>query len=121
MSTHHSFAVPASHPALPGHFPGMPVVPGVVVLERVLEAAERDSGPLTLSGLRQVKFHAPLRPDETADVMLEFTPGMLKFTVTRRGQVITQGSFLARNSFVAQGSFASGAGAGGAEGGAGPG
>jgi 3-hydroxymyristoyl/3-hydroxydecanoyl-(acyl carrier protein) dehydratase len=37
MSERHeaTFAVPASHPSLPGHFPGAPVVPGVVVLDLV--------------------------------------------------------------------------------------
>ena len=40
------FVIAADHPSLPGHFPGQPVVPGVVVLERVLEAIESGHGPL---------------------------------------------------------------------------
>ena len=34
------FSIPHDHPSLPGHFPGRPIVPGVVMLERVLEAIE---------------------------------------------------------------------------------
>ena len=32
--------IDADHPSLPGHFPGRPLVPGVVVLEQVLRAVE---------------------------------------------------------------------------------
>ena len=34
------FVVAPDHPSLPGHFPGRPLVPGVVLLDRVLEAIE---------------------------------------------------------------------------------
>ena len=40
------FTIPADHPALPGHFPGQPIVPGVVVLDRVVEVIEAGHGPL---------------------------------------------------------------------------
>ena len=39
------FTVPHDHPSLPGHFPGRPVVPGVVLLDRVLAAIEAAHGP----------------------------------------------------------------------------
>jgi len=65
------FAIDADHPALPGHFPGRPVVPGVVVLDRVLAAIEAAHGPLAALRLPQVKFVRPLLPGETARVELE--------------------------------------------------
>ena len=40
-----NFVIESDHPALPGHFPGRPVVPGVVVLDRVLAAIESAHGP----------------------------------------------------------------------------
>jgi len=90
-----TFTVPASHPSLPGHFPGTPVVPGVVVLDYVLAATEswRQRG-VRVSALRQVKFHAPLLPQERADVALDTDGDALRFQVTRDGQLIAQGSFV---------------------------
>lgn len=96
MSERHqtSFSVPADHPSFPGHFPGTPVVPGVVVLDLVLKTTElwRQS-PVNVTGLRQVKFHAPLRPAELVEVILELEGNALAFRVTRGEQMIAQGIF----------------------------
>jgi 3-hydroxymyristoyl/3-hydroxydecanoyl-(acyl carrier protein) dehydratase len=54
----------ANHPTLQGHFPGAPLVPGVVILDEVLAALiewRRDS---QLAGIRLVKFLAPLTPEQ---------------------------------------------------------
>jgi 3-hydroxyacyl-[acyl-carrier-protein] dehydratase len=89
-----AFTIPADHPSLPGHFPGSPVVPGVVVLDHVLKAAESwRQGRVRVTGLKQVKFHAPLLPSERANVALEMETGALRFEVTRATQVIAQGTF----------------------------
>ena len=96
MSERHqaTFTVPASHPSLPGHFPGAPVVPGVVVLDLVLRAAsEWQRRLVSVSGLKQVKFLAPLLPEERADVALEVSGDALNFRVTRAEHVIAQGTF----------------------------
>jgi len=86
------FVVPAGHPCLRGHFPGRPVVPGVVVLDRVLAAAEGLLGEVP-AGLRlpQVKFVRPLLPDEPARLRLEPARGAdgglrVKFRVALRGR-----------------------------------
>ena len=64
------FSVPHAHPALPGHFPGNPVVPGVLLLDRVLSLLEAIDGPRPGLRLPQVKFLQPLLPGQEARVEL---------------------------------------------------
>ena len=85
------FFVPSDHPSLPGHFPGRPVVPGVVVLDPVLDAIEALHGPLRNVRLPQVKFVQPLLPGERADVLLEGDEGRWRFRIMRDGQPIASG------------------------------
>ncbi|WP_147652898.1 beta-hydroxyacyl-ACP dehydratase [Vulcaniibacterium gelatinicum] len=81
-----SFAVAPDHPCLPGHFPGRPVVPGVLVLEHVLEAIEAEHGPLPDGlALPQVKFLQPLLPGEPAEVTLDGAAPRWRFRVLRTG------------------------------------
>lgn len=68
------FTIPADHPSLPGHFPGRPVVPGVLVLRRVFAAIEAVHGPLPAPRLPQVKFVRPLLPEQPAWVELDALP-----------------------------------------------
>lgn len=65
------FIIPADHPCLPGHFPGQPIVPGVVVLDRVLAAIEAQHGALGALRMPQVKFLQPLLPEQTARIELQ--------------------------------------------------
>ena len=86
--------IASDHPSLAGHFPGMPLVPGVVLLDRVLEAAEsRLGGPLRIAGLAQAKFLSPLRPGERAHCSLEIDLARLRFRVEHGGRLVAQGAF----------------------------
>lgn len=86
------FLIDHDHPCLPGHFPGHPLVPGVVVLEQVLHAVCEDSGlPLGALRLPQVKFLAPLYPGQQARVQLQGQRPRWKFTVEHAGQLLVRG------------------------------
>lgn len=90
-STHAEFVIPPDHPALPGHFPGNPVVPGVVLLDEVRAAAAAWLGEAPITGLPQVKFVAPLLPGQRADIGLELVDRSLRFTVSHAGQPLASG------------------------------
>lgn len=92
-----TFTVPHDHPCLPGHFPGRPVVPGVVILDHVLDAIERGHGPLEADvRMPQVKFMLPLLPGETATVVLEsLASGHWRFRVLSGEAVLASGEVCA--------------------------
>ena len=60
----------ANHPALPGHFPGEPLVPGVVILDEVLAALIEWRQDSQLTEIRMVKFLAPLPPEQAFTISL---------------------------------------------------
>ena len=85
------FSIPSDHPSLPGHFPGRPIVPGVLLLERVLEAVEASAGPQPALRLPQVKFARPLLPGQTATVQLEGAAPRWRFRVLRGDELLASG------------------------------
>ena len=64
MTFEASRIIHANHPTLPGHFPGAPLVPGVVILDEVLAALIEWRQDSQLTGIRLVKFLAPLTPEQ---------------------------------------------------------
>jgi 3-hydroxyacyl-[acyl-carrier-protein] dehydratase len=86
--------IPKDHPALPGHFPGAPVVPAVVMLDYLVRAAEREWGrALPLMGMPQVKFVSPLLPEQRALCALQMEGPRLIFSIEHSGRVIARGAF----------------------------
>jgi 3-hydroxymyristoyl/3-hydroxydecanoyl-(acyl carrier protein) dehydratase len=63
-----TLSVDASHPSLAGHFPGAPVVPGVLLLGLVVAQFEAQYPMLQVSGIRRLKFIRPLFPDQLLTV-----------------------------------------------------
>jgi 3-hydroxyacyl-[acyl-carrier-protein] dehydratase len=83
-----------THPALAGHFPGNLVVPGVVILNEIVQVTEawlhwaRD--PLSVTS---VKFMRLLRPSESFTLLLErLSEGTVSFAVLRGEDRIAAGT-----------------------------
>ncbi len=83
--------VPVDHPSLAGHFPGQPTVAGVLLLDRVLDAAQDWLGPAATPGLPHAKFLRPLQPGSPAEAVLQWQAGALRFRVEQAGRVLAQG------------------------------
>jgi 3-hydroxymyristoyl/3-hydroxydecanoyl-(acyl carrier protein) dehydratase len=90
--------VPASHPALPGHFPGRPIVPGVLLLDAVLEAVRAAHG--TPAMLVRAKFAAPVLPETEVEVTLtpRERPGRVAFTCRAAGSIVLHGEVACRTA-----------------------
>jgi 3-hydroxyacyl-[acyl-carrier-protein] dehydratase len=85
--------VPEDHPALPGHFPGRPVVPGVLLLDAVLRAL-RDAKAGRPVRLLRAKFAAPVLPGMDVEIELApraAAPGRFAFTCRAGGIVVLLG------------------------------
>lgn len=77
------------HPAFAGHFPGQPLLPGVVLLSEVLEVLLREA-PAALGDqprVSAVKFLAAVRPGASLEVRWS-APGepRLRFEVWRHAE-----------------------------------
>jgi len=87
-----TFVVAESHPALPGHFPGRPVVPGVVLLDRVAALIER-AWAARVCGLTQAKFLRPLLPGQVAQIHIDDDgSASVRFRIEHAHAVIASGS-----------------------------
>lgn len=63
MSNCAELRVAASHPCLLGHFPGNPIVPGVLILDLVAKHILAKYPASRIRGFPQVKFLSPLAPE----------------------------------------------------------
>lgn len=94
MKTVSPLLIRADHPSFAGHFPGNPIVPGVVLLDEALQAiglaVEED---LSACRINAVKFLSPARPGETLTVAHETAAdGAIRFDITAADRKIATGS-----------------------------
>lgn len=85
------FVVPSEHPCLAGHFPDKPVVPGVLLLDRVIALIEAEHGPLQASGLPQAKFLSALLPEQAARIELTGAAPRWGFKIWRDQTLLASG------------------------------
>lgn len=84
--------VPADHPAFAGHFPGQPILPGVVLIDGALRAARERQPEVRAWTIAQAKFLRPVRPGDLLRLGLsELAGGGVAFAFEREGQTVASG------------------------------
>jgi 3-hydroxyacyl-[acyl-carrier-protein] dehydratase len=86
--------IPAEHPSLPGHFPGAPIVPAVVILDEVGAAVAEWRANSRLAGIPLAKFLSPLQPGQTFTICLSLandTAGEINFRCRTEERLIAEG------------------------------
>jgi len=88
-----TFTIDARHPALAGHFPGSPVLPGVVLLDETVRVIEQENGGgATRWTVGAAKFLKPVQPGETLTLEHEPLPnGSIRFAVSSGGRPVAAG------------------------------
>jgi len=87
-------AITADHPSLPGHFPGAPLVPGILILDEVRAALLDWQKDYELAAIRRVKFLQPLKPGQQFTIYFSANnddPSELNFCCRLEGRVIAEG------------------------------
>jgi 3-hydroxyacyl-[acyl-carrier-protein] dehydratase len=86
------FSISRDHPCLPGHFPGRPVVPGVVLLQATLTAILRHYSATRVAELDAVRFITPVLPEQEVEIGL--TPvgsDLVNFACSVDGRQVARG------------------------------
>jgi 3-hydroxyacyl-[acyl-carrier-protein] dehydratase len=75
--------IPENHPSFPGHFPGQPILPGVLLLQRVMSFAEATlQRPIERYSIHNAKFLAPVLPKDCVRITLDLvSEGEFKFAL----------------------------------------
>jgi 3-hydroxymyristoyl/3-hydroxydecanoyl-(acyl carrier protein) dehydratase len=87
LKQHLKLAAPEEHASYAGHFPGNAVVPGVLLLDMVVEAVAL--GPPR--AVDQVKFQRALKPGESFDLAWSADGDQVNFRCERGGQLLAAG------------------------------
>ena len=99
-----SFIFPDDFGAFDGHFPGQPILPGVVQTLAAFTAIESQHGaPFKLRSIRKAKFAKQINPDErilVAWVKLESANGSLEYkaTLTRGDETVSSFILIVENT-----------------------
>ena len=91
--------ISADHPSLPGHFPGTPIVPAVVILDEISAAMTEWQRDCQITEITTMKFLAPLKPDQKFVISLSRenqNAPEIDVTCRTENEVIVRGRLLVR-------------------------
>jgi 3-hydroxyacyl-[acyl-carrier-protein] dehydratase len=75
MHSETTLHIAPDHPAFAGHFPGTPIVPGVVLLDAAIHAASQLTGAAGCCQVGAAKFLSTVGPGETLKISVDTTTG----------------------------------------------
>lgn len=96
-AAHLELVLPVTHPCFAGHFPGRPILPGVVQIDWAIRIAELHLGPCApFVGCGPVKFMRLIEPAVTLQLWLERDAerGQLRFEYSVQAAVCSSGRVL---------------------------
>jgi 3-hydroxyacyl-[acyl-carrier-protein] dehydratase len=93
-------AIPRDHPAFEGHFPGHPILPGVVMLAEALAAIEAATGnPAHAWTISSAKFLRPVEPGTPLTLAHEpLASGAMRFEIRSPLGAVANGTFSLREA-----------------------
>jgi 3-hydroxyacyl-[acyl-carrier-protein] dehydratase len=79
------------HPSLAGHFPGSPIVPGTLILQRVIESLRQRHPGSEPREIVSAKFLRPLKPGEAFSIHFRERAGETDFECRVGGAPLSSG------------------------------
>lgn len=88
-----ALTIPADHPAYAGHFPGQPILPGVVLIDAAIAALAADDGVGAPCQIKSAKFLSPVVPGEALTLRAEpVATGGYRFEIVSGARAVASGA-----------------------------
>jgi 3-hydroxyacyl-[acyl-carrier-protein] dehydratase len=94
MHSEITLRIDPDHPAFAGHFPGRPIVPGVVLLDAAVHALGEMLHPGATGSVQvtSAKFLSPVGPGETVTISLATSATGARFEISSEGRKVATGT-----------------------------
>jgi 3-hydroxymyristoyl/3-hydroxydecanoyl-(acyl carrier protein) dehydratase len=91
LQNEYRYSIPANHPSLDGHFPGNPIIPGVVILDKTLQSMTQHT-PAHSYKIEAIKFLQPFTPPATLTIKLvDKENNKIHFSAMNQDKMIAKG------------------------------